>query len=148
VLGTFQDRYQHHWLQGMRRKLGLAQDAADDLALATDFLETMQGQGVDYTQAFRRLADAAAHTGPAADADLRKLYAVDAALNAWLPRWRARLQSEPRDPAQRARAMRAVNPVYIPRNHKVEEALDAAVEHGNYAPFEICLPCCSGLSMS
>ncbi len=136
VLGTFQDRYQHHWLQGMRRKLGLAQDAADDLALATDFLETMQGQGVDYTQAFRRLADAAAHTGPAADAGLRKLYAVDAALDAWLPRWRARLQTEPGDPAQRARAMRAVNPVYIPRNHKVEEALNAAVEHGNYAPFE------------
>ncbi len=136
VLGTFQDRYQHHWLQGMRQKLGLARAAADDLALATDFLATMQGQGVDYTQAFRRLADAAARSDPAADAGLRKLYADDAALHAWLPRWRSRLQSEPGEPAQRARAMRAVNPVYIPRNHKVEEALDAAVERGDYAPFE------------
>jgi len=136
VLGTFQDRYQHYWLQGMRQKLGLARVAADDLALATDFLATMQGQGVDYTQAFRRLADAAADTGLAADAGLRQLYADDAALKAWLPRWRSRLQSEPGDAAQRALAMRAVNPVYIPRNHKVEEALDAAVERGDYAPFE------------
>ncbi len=136
VLGTFQDRYQHHWLHGMRQKLGLTREAADDFALATDFLATMQGQGVDYTQAFRRLSDAAAHIGPAADAGLRQLYADDAALNAWLPRWRARLQGDSRDPAQRAQAMRAVNPVYIPRNHKVEEALDAAVERGDYAPFE------------
>jgi uncharacterized protein YdiU (UPF0061 family) len=136
VLGAFQERYQHHWLQGMRQKLGLTREAADDLALAADFLATMEGQGVDYTQAFRRLSDAAAHIDPAADAGLRKLYDDDAALNAWLPRWRARLQSEPGDPAQRARAMRAVNPVYIPRNHKVEEALDAAVELGNYALFE------------
>ncbi len=136
VLGTFQQRYEHYWLQGMRQKLGLARVAADDLALATDFLATMQGQGVDYTQAFRRLSDAAAHTGSAADTDLRKLYADDTALKAWLLRWRSRLESEPGDPAQRVLAMRAVNPVYIPRNHKVEEALDAAVERGDYAPFE------------
>jgi uncharacterized protein YdiU (UPF0061 family) len=136
VLNTFEDRYLHYWLQGMRQKLGLAREAAGDLALATDFLATMEGQGVDYTQAFRRLSDAAAHAGPTADAGLRALYADDTALNAWLPRWRARLQDEEGDPVQRARAMRAVNPVYIPRNHKVEEALDAAVEQGNYAPFE------------
>ncbi|HSN38847.1 MAG TPA: YdiU family protein [Burkholderiales bacterium] len=136
VLGTFQERYRHHWLQGMRQKLGLAGEAADDLALAADFLATMEGQGVDYTQAFLRLADAAASSDPAVEAGLRSLYADAAALDAWLPRWRARLQSEPCDPVERARAMRAVNPVYIPRNHKVEEALDAAVERGDYAPFE------------
>jgi len=136
VLNTYEERYRHHWLQGMRQKLGLAREAADDLALATDFLATMEGQGVDYTQAFRRLSDAAAHVDPAADAGLQQLYKEGAALNAWLPRWRARLESEAVDSAQRAAAMRAANPVYIPRNHKVEEALDAAVEHGNFAPFE------------
>lgn len=136
VLNTFEERYQHYWLQGMRQKLGLTREAADDFALATDFLATMEGQGVDYTQAFRRLSDAAAHVDPAADAGLRKLYSDDAALDAWLPRWRARLQSEPGEPAQRAAAMRAVNPVYIPRNLKVEAALEAAVERGDYAPFE------------
>jgi uncharacterized protein YdiU (UPF0061 family) len=136
VLGTFQARYQHHWLQGMRQKLGLTREAADDFALATDFLATMEGQGVDFTQAFRRLSDVAALADPADDAGLRKLYADASALDAWLVRWHARLKSERVDAAQRARAMRAVNPVYIPRNHRVEAALYAAVEQGDFSPFE------------
>ena len=136
ILGTFQQRYEHYWLQGMRKKLGLTTEAADDFALATDFLKAMEGQGVDYTQAFRRLADVAVGKGALSDIGLHKLYVNDSALQAWLPRWRARLEKETASPQQRAQAMRAVNPVYIPRNHKVEEALDAAVELGDYAPFE------------
>ncbi len=136
VLGTFQARYQHYWLQGMRHKLGLQQEHADDLALAADFLAAMEGQGVDFTQAFRRLADVAEGRGNLSDIGLHKLYADDAALKAWLPRWRARLDAESQTPAQRAAAMRAVNPVYIPRNHKVEEALAAAVDLGDYTAFE------------
>ena len=136
VLGAFQERYQYHWLQGMRQKLGLAREEADDLALATDFMATMEGQGVDFTQAFRRLSDAAESADAPGDTGLRKLYADEAAPNAWLARWWARLNAESVTPAQRAQAMRAVNPVYIPRNHRVEEALAAAVELGDYAPFE------------
>jgi uncharacterized protein YdiU (UPF0061 family) len=104
--------------------------------LAADFLKTMEGQGVDFTLAFRRLADAAEAADASREGGLRRLYADAAALDAWLPRWRARLHAESVAPAQRAQAMRAVNPVYIPRNHKVEEALAAAVDLGNYAPFE------------
>ncbi len=134
VLEAFQTRYQHYWLQGMRQKLGLTQEQPDDFALATDFLNSMVGQSVDFTQAFRRLADVATD---AAQADrLRSLYADAAALEAWLPRWHARLQVEVVAPAERARAMRTVNPVYIPRNHQVEAALAAAVDRGDYAPFE------------
>ncbi|MBX3665043.1 MAG: YdiU family protein, partial [Burkholderiales bacterium] len=136
VLEAFQARYQHYWLQGMRRKLGLTREEADDFALATDFLKTMEGQGVDFTQAFRHLSDAAEAADASREGWLRRLYADDAALDAWLPRWRARLNAEGIDPAQRAQAMRAVNPVYIPRNHKVEEALAAAVDLGDCAPFE------------
>ena len=136
VLEAFQSRYQHYWLQGMRRKLGLTRDEADDFALATDFLKTMEGQGMDFTQAFRRLADTAEAADASREGFLRKLYADDAALDAWLPRWRARINAESVAPTQRAQAMRAVNPVYIPRNHRVEEALAAAVDLGDYAPFE------------
>jgi uncharacterized protein YdiU (UPF0061 family) len=136
VLEGFQSRYQYDWLQGMRQKLGLTQEQADDFALATDFLKTMEGQGVDFTQAFRRLCDTAEAADASREGMLRNLYADDAALDAWLLRWRARQNAESVAPAQRAQAMRAVNPLYIPRNHKVEEALDAAVELGNYAPFE------------
>jgi uncharacterized protein YdiU (UPF0061 family) len=136
VLGAFQERYRHYWLRGMRQKLGLMREENDDFALAADFLKTMEGQGVDFTLAFRRLADAAEAADASREGGLRRLYADAAALDAWLPRWRARLHAESVAPAQRAQAMRAVNPVYIPRNHKVEEALAAAVDLGNYAPFE------------
>ena len=136
ILEPFQQRYEHYWLRGMRLKLGLARDEADDLALARDFLAGMEGQGVDFTKAFRCLADAAEAVDASREGWLRKLYADDAALDAWLPRWRARQNAESVAPAQRAQAMRAVNPVYIPRNHRVEEALAAAVDLGDYAPFE------------
>lgn len=132
----FQERHEHHWLAGMRRKLGLARGEEDDFELAAGFLEAMEGQGVDFTQAFRRLADAAEADDASREGWLRRLHADDAKLDAWLPRWRARLNAEGVAPEARARAMRAVNPVYIPRNHRVEEALAAATELGNFAPFE------------
>jgi uncharacterized protein YdiU (UPF0061 family) len=136
ILEAFQQRYEHYWLRGMRLKLGLSRDEPDDLALAQDFLKSMEEQGVDFTKAFRCLADAAEAVDASREGWLRKLYADDAALNAWLPRWRARINGEGIEQAQRAQTMRAVNPVYIPRNHRVEEALAAAVDLGDYAPFE------------
>ena len=139
ILGGFQGRYQKYWLQGMCRKLGLATADDNDFALAADFLAAMKGRGVDYTLAFRRLADVAEGTNTLAEVGLRKLYSDTSLLEAWLPRWRARLNAESVAPAQRAQAMRAVNPAYIPRNHKVEEALSAAVENGDTAPFEALL---------
>jgi uncharacterized protein YdiU (UPF0061 family) len=120
----------------MRSKLGLTREDDGDLELAQDFLAGMEGQGVDFTLAFRRLADAAEAADASREGWLRQLYADDAKLDAWLPRWRARINAESIDPARRAIAMRGVNPLYIPRNHKVEEALDAAVALGNYEPFE------------
>jgi len=136
VLEAFQGRYEHYWLRGMRLKLGLTRDEAGDFALAQDFLKGMEGQAVDLTKAFRSLADAAEAADASLEGRLRKLYADGAALNGWLPRWRVRLNGEGVTPEQRARAMREVNPVYIPRNHRVEEALAAAVDLGDYAPFE------------
>jgi uncharacterized protein YdiU (UPF0061 family) len=136
ILEAFQMRHEHYWLRGMRLKLGLTRDDPEDLALAQDFLKSMEGQGVDFTKAFRCLADTAEAADASREGWLRKLYADDSALNGWLPRWRARINSEGLTPVQRAQAMRAVNPVYIPRNHRVEEALAAAVDLGDYAPFE------------
>lgn len=139
VLDDFPRRYQQHWLTGMRRKLGLSGEQPGDLELAEDFLESMAGQDVDFTLAFRRLADAAANDDAAG---LRELYDDAGKFDNWLPRWRARLSLEVDgieaciDPQQRANVMRAVNPLYIPRNHLVEQALSAAVKNGDMQPFE------------
>ena len=136
ILAGFGASYRRHWLQGMRAKLGLQAQTADsdtiDTALAEDWLALLQAGGADFTLAWRRLADAAAGRPE----PLRKLFSDASALEAWLARWRGRAEAEARPAAQRAQAMRRVNPWLIPRNHRVEEALDAASTEGNLGPFE------------
>jgi len=94
----------------------------------------MAANRADFTLTFRRLCDAAA--GPAGDEAVRGLFSDPPAYDAWAARWRQRLAEEPQDGATRQAAMRAVNPAFIPRNHRVEAAIEAAVEAEDYAPFE------------
>jgi uncharacterized protein YdiU (UPF0061 family) len=125
VLQTFRPRYNAAWSAGMRAKLGLP-DGLDDAvtgSLAEDWLALLQAIGVDHTSAHRLLATAA--RGDAEPA--RRLVLDLAGLDAWLERWRA-LGPDPE-------LMDRVNPVYVPRNHLVEEALTAATG-GDLAPVE------------
>lgn len=117
--------------EGQRRKLGLAgaPEAQADTALADDWLALLQAQRVDFTLAWRRLADAA----EGRDAALRGLFAEPAALEPWLARWRARGATAG---GHDAAAMRAASPWIIPRNHRVEEALAAASNDDDLQPFE------------
>jgi uncharacterized protein YdiU (UPF0061 family) len=87
----------------------------------------------DFTLTFRYLADSA----EGRDERLRTLFDNPAALDAWLVKWRERLALETdNSPAQRTAAMRAVNPAFIPRNHRIEAAIVAAQGRGDFAPFE------------
>jgi uncharacterized protein YdiU (UPF0061 family) len=138
VLDSFVDRYRQHWLVLMRDKLGLCATAAADedadLELIGDWLDLLQAQQVDYTQAFWQLTLAAVGSGAgvAAAAVLRALFAEHAAFDAWFVRWQARAgEVSP----QRLEQMRRVNPWLIPRNHQVEAALAAATA-GDLLPFE------------
>ena len=135
TLGTFRDRYVAALTGGLRQKLGLSTEEEGDAALAQDLLNAMTEGQADFTLTFRRLGDAAAD--PAADAGVRRLFAnKPEAFEAWLPRWRERLSREPQDGPARRAAMHTVNPIYIPRNHRVELVLSAAAEREDYAPFE------------
>lgn len=131
IIDGFPARYEHHWLREMRAKLGLDGEESGDLALAQDFLSSLQGHSVDFTQAFRALAYAA----QGQPERLQALFADARALNAWLPRWQERTARSAITAAARAQAMNAVNPVYIPRNNLVEETLEAAGQ-GDLVPFE------------
>jgi uncharacterized protein YdiU (UPF0061 family) len=135
VVNAFPEQYELYWLRGMRAKLGLVIENEADLNLATGFLTAMEGKKVDYTMAFRYLADAAVGQ----EEPIRALFADPSAYDLWSRHWRERLAREAVAPLARAQAMRRVNPVFIPRNHRVEEALSAAVEHDDYAPFETLL---------
>lgn len=134
IIDGFPARYEQYWLREMRAKLGLEGEEDGDLALAHDFLGTMQGQGVDFTLAFRALALAA----QGQPERLQALYADASGVNAWLPRWQERVGQSASTPMARAQAMNAVNPAYIPRNHWVEESLEAAGQ-GDLAPFDALL---------
>ena len=144
VIDAFPAQYRRHLLRGQRAKLGLLRGEPDDdsadAALAEDWLALLHAQGVDFTLGWRRLADAAAGD----ETPLRALFADASAPDAWLARWRARCASEDDSAdhgsetagSERARVMRSVNPRVIPRNHRVEEALAAASDEGDLAPFD------------
>jgi uncharacterized protein YdiU (UPF0061 family) len=136
VIAAFPPQYLVHLRRGQRAKLGLLRaepgDDVSDAALADDWLALLHAERVDFTLAWRRLADAASDN----DAPLRALFADAHGLDAWLARWRARCAREA-DIAgdERANVMRRVNPFVIARNHRVEEALSAASDAGDFAPF-------------
>jgi uncharacterized protein YdiU (UPF0061 family) len=134
ALSAFEPQYQQARKAGLRRKLGLFTEREGDEALAEDLLQRMAANRADFTLTFRRLADAAA--SPDGDAAVRTLYADPGAYDGWAAEWRERLDEEPADGQERAAAMRSVNPVFIPRNHLVEAALDAASRRQDFQPFE------------
>jgi len=118
----------------LRAKLGLHREEDGDRALADDLLERMASHRVDYTLFFRRLCAASADA--AADAEIASLFADPGAFHDWAEGWRRRLASEDVAPDARRAAMLRVNPAFIPRNQRVEEAIEAAVHREDFGPFE------------
>jgi uncharacterized protein YdiU (UPF0061 family) len=133
-IAAFRDRFDAAYLAGLRRKLGLREAREEDAALAQDLLDRMATNTADFTSVFRRLCDAAAD--PAADGPVRDLFIDPTSWDAWAVSWRTRLAAEGGDGEERRAAMRRENPAVIPRNHRVEAAIEAAVGRGDLAPFE------------
>jgi len=131
----FPGLYMGHWLSGMGRKLGLVEHRHDDLELVHAWLDLLQANHADFTLSFRYLADAL----EGREGGLRSLFADQAGLDRWLGRWRTRMAQEAQPLDRRAASMRRVNPLFIPRNHRVEEALAAAVGDGELAPLNTLL---------
>lgn len=135
ALDAFGARFETAYAEGLRRKLGLLQARAGDLSLAQGLLDLMVKNGADFTLTFRRLGEAAA--GPEGDAGVRNLFTDPTAYHAWAEAWRRRLADDGTVTVQeRMSVMRAANPAVTPRNHLVEEAISAAVNNSDIAPFE------------
>ncbi|NIK69436.1 protein adenylyltransferase SelO [Paenibacillus sp. BK720] len=121
ALSDYSELFQQYWLQGMRAKLGIFNEEPEDETLVEAFVLLMQRNQADYTNTFRALSmDKPENTvlhGTAEFAD-------------WLQQWRARLGRQAESKEEALRLMRSSNPAVIPRNHRVEEALEAA-EQGN-----------------
>ncbi len=134
VLDGFNALYETALLQGQRAKLGLALrgDDSEVRALIADWLTLLKAHRVDFTLAWRRLAEVAAGD----PGSLQGLFAEPSVLEPWLERWLGLCAASGESPLERAAAMRRVSPLIIPRNHRVEEALEAAQNSGDLAPFE------------
>lgn len=127
TINQFPAYFERYWQAGMRQKLGLLKEQPGDADLIEALLTLMQEHAADYTNIFRRLCAVA--EGEAAPVGYE----------AWITRWRSRLGEESHTRLAAASLMRAHNPAVIPRNHRVEAALDAAVQQGDFAPMETLL---------
>jgi uncharacterized protein YdiU (UPF0061 family) len=133
-LTAFGPQFEAARAAGLRRKLGLVTEREGDAALAVDLLKRMAENRADFTLTFRRLCVAAA--GTEGDAGVRELFADPSAYDAWAVAWRHRLEEESISSTARAAAMRMANPAFIPRNHRVQAVLEAAIERQDFQPFE------------
>jgi len=114
-LERFQDRFEQHYLGRLRRKLGLTTEEADDTQLINAWLQHLQDHALDYTLSFRQLG--------------ARLEATDVnEFGEFEDRWKQRLANQPESPADLRRQMDSVNPLFIPRNHQVERAIQAAID--------------------
>lgn len=131
VLAMFHTHFHAAYFAGMRAKLGLEGEQDEDETLFKDLLDLMEREKADMTNTFRALSHAGVLSGQdVAPAGLPPIFGP------WLARWRVRLAQEGgANWVARAQSMARVNPCYIPRNHKVEAMIQAAVQQGDYAPF-------------
>ncbi|MDG1286950.1 MAG: YdiU family protein [Rickettsiales bacterium] len=125
TIRSFNELFKQEWLPMMRRKLGLFGDDAADAELIQEFLEWMQSNQADYTNSFRDLISETLPEG--------KLYG-EASFKQWHAKWQKRLALNDKPISDAHELMRANNPVLIPRNHRVESALNAAEEVSDFSP--------------
>lgn len=133
ALGRFVELYREHYESGMLAKIGLQTNNSDNLALLNELLELMTQAAADHTLTFRRLSEIVSDALPE-QARVGERYPLPATLNDWLPKWRAQLAQQNIDTAQVQQQMLAKNPVFIARNHLVEQAIQAG-NQGDFKPF-------------
>ena len=127
AIAQFRELYHRHFLSGMRAKLGLFHEEAEDETLIGDLFTLMQEHRADYTNTFRALTfDAPEDSALFATAEFAQ----------WHERWQARLGRQPESKEESHQLMRRSNPAVIPRNHRVEEALESAVTEGDLSVME------------
>ena len=127
AVSEFHNLYTKQWLSGMRKKLGLFNEEEEDKNLIEGLLTIMKKYSADYTNTFRALTiNKYEDTGMIDKEDF----------NQWINLWKERLSRQDEKEEAVLNLMRNNNPAVIPRNHRVEEALDYAVNKGDYSVLE------------
>lgn len=125
-ISKFPELYRQNWLRGMRNKLGIFNEEPEDEFIIEELLKMMEKHEADFTNTFRALTTGKYEEISFSDTD---------EFSSWQGRWQTRQSQEQTGDAVR-QLMRTSNPAVIPRNHRVEEALKAAVEERDYTVME------------
>lgn len=133
-LVVYRTAFETAYNDGLAAKIGLTQRRESDEELVADLLHGMADQQADFTLVFRRLSELAG-SDAGSDAAVRTLFQDPSVFDAWAKRWRARLSEQGGSDQQRQAAMRTVNPAYVPRNHRVQQVIEAA-EEGDWRPLD------------
>jgi len=135
ALDTYPVRFETRYRDGLRAKLGLEQDCNEDMDLARSLLSCMAEQEADFTNTFRLLAGVKSSNADN-DTPVRRLFREPEAFDRWAGQYRQRLARETRGDAERRTAMRRTNPAYVPRNHRIEQAIQAATDDNDFRPMD------------
>ncbi|WP_226537463.1 protein adenylyltransferase SelO [Fictibacillus halophilus] len=127
ALSDYGDQFNNNWMSGMRAKLGLFNEEKEDEELIKELLNLMKDHSADYTNTFRALT---LHKKE----DTTLFNAPD--FDEWDKKWQERRERQEESKESSNELMRNSNPAVIPRNHRVEEALEAAVQNGDYSVME------------
>jgi len=150
ALNSYITSSHHHWLLNMRAKCGLSADLVaesavdsaktvpDDKALIEELFDIMATNDADFTLTFFHLSRLSMKVQPSLsehDKACRAVFDKAQQFDEWLVKWRKRLARETASDVQRQAKMKAVNPVYIPRNHQIEAAIRAAEDNNDFSVF-------------
>lgn len=135
ITDNFMNRFQTAYDDRIAKKLGLDEFRSEDEQLVEDFFSVMEKDGVDFTLAFRRLTELVHSNSDSDYRNVGEFFTLSADFDSWLDRWRERLHQQSRSATEIAESMSETNPVVIPRNYHVNDAIEQAVEHGDYDKF-------------
>lgn len=133
LIAGFRARFEPAYMAVLRAKFGLLTEEEADGDLMQGFLDRMTEGGADFTRTFRALNAAAGD--PERDRDVRAEFIDPMLYETWATDWRARLAQEPGQDSVRSEVMRCANPAFIPRNHRIEEAIKAAIDNADFTLF-------------
>ena len=132
VLQLIKPVYTNYWLVLMRSKIGLSKEDPTDYELIINLLNLMEKNKVDFTLCFRLLAKSLIGDSK----PIRNIFKGCSEFNSWLMLWQERISQEGIPDEEISESMNNINPLYVPRNHNVEAALQAATEQNNMEPFK------------
>ncbi len=133
-LHNFDNVFKNNYLFGMRKKLGFSNERTEDARLIEELLDKMAKNKADYTLTFRKLSELK-FDDCTNDYNVGNLFSVPSDFDEWAVKWRNRLYEDPISDFERKLMMDRINPVYIARNHRVEQAISAAVNNEDFTPF-------------